>query len=52
MWVPWLIFFAFGLVAAAALLLGTRVLRSTEQDLLAATEASAMKSQLPGEHEP
>jgi two-component system, sensor histidine kinase and response regulator len=43
-WVPWLIFIAFALVAAAALLLGARVLRSTERDLLAATEASAMKS--------
>jgi two-component system, sensor histidine kinase and response regulator len=43
-WVPWLIFIAFALVAGAALLLGARVLRSTERDLLAATEASAMKS--------
>jgi len=43
-WVPWLIFIAFALVAAAALLLGARVLRSAERDLLAATEASAMKS--------
>ena len=43
-WVPWLIFIAFALVAAAALLLGTRMLRSTERDLVAANEASAMKS--------
>ena len=43
-WVPWLIFIAFALVAAAALLLGARVLRSAERDLLAATEASALKS--------
>ena len=43
-WVPWLIFIAFALVAAAALLLGARVLRSAERDVLAATEASAMKS--------
>jgi two-component system, sensor histidine kinase and response regulator len=43
-WVPWVIFIAFALVAAAALLLGRRVLRSAERDLLAATEASAMKS--------
>jgi signal transduction histidine kinase/CheY-like chemotaxis protein/HPt (histidine-containing phosphotransfer) domain-containing protein len=43
-WVPWLIFIAFALVAAAALLLGTRMLRSAERDLVAATEASAMKS--------
>jgi signal transduction histidine kinase/CheY-like chemotaxis protein/HPt (histidine-containing phosphotransfer) domain-containing protein len=43
-WVPWLIFVAFALVAAAALLLGTRVLRSAERDAAAATEASALKS--------
>jgi signal transduction histidine kinase/CheY-like chemotaxis protein/HPt (histidine-containing phosphotransfer) domain-containing protein len=43
-WVPWLIFIAFALVAAAALVLGRRVLQSAELDLLAATEASAMKS--------
>jgi signal transduction histidine kinase/DNA-binding response OmpR family regulator/HPt (histidine-containing phosphotransfer) domain-containing protein len=43
-WVPWLIFIAFALVAAASLLLGRRVLRSAERDLLEATEASAMKS--------
>ena len=33
-WLPWLIFLAFALVAAAALALGTRVLRSAERDLL------------------
>jgi signal transduction histidine kinase/CheY-like chemotaxis protein len=43
-WVPWVIFIAFALVAAAALLLSRRVLQSAEQDLLAANEASAMKS--------
>jgi two-component system, sensor histidine kinase and response regulator len=43
-WVPWLLFIAFALVAGAALLLGRRVLRSTERELLEATEASAMKS--------
>src|SRR5207248_7306612 len=43
-WVPWLLFIAFALVAAAALLLGRRVLRSSERDVIAAREASAMKS--------
>jgi two-component system, sensor histidine kinase and response regulator len=43
-WVPWLLFIAFALVAGAALVLGRRVLRSTERELLEATEASAMKS--------
>ncbi len=43
-WLPWLILIAFALVAAAALLLGRRLLVSAERDLLAATEASAMKS--------
>jgi signal transduction histidine kinase/DNA-binding response OmpR family regulator len=43
-WVPWLIFIAFALVAAAALLLGKRVLRSAARDVLAATDASEMKS--------
>lgn len=43
-WVPWLILLAFGLVAAAALLLGRRVLHSAAEDVAAATEASAMKS--------
>jgi hypothetical protein len=43
-WVPWLIFIAFALVAAAALVLGRRLLRSTERDVVAANEASAMKS--------
>jgi signal transduction histidine kinase/DNA-binding response OmpR family regulator len=42
--VPWLILVAFGLVAALALVLGARVMRSAEKDLLAAHEASAMKS--------
>jgi diguanylate cyclase (GGDEF)-like protein len=32
-WLPWLIFGAFALVAAAALLLGVRVVRSAETDL-------------------
>jgi diguanylate cyclase (GGDEF)-like protein len=32
-WLPWLIFAAFGLVALAALLLGTRVVRSAETGL-------------------
>src|SRR5579864_747277 len=44
MWLPWLLFIAFGLVALAALVLGTRVLHSAERDLAAATEASEMKS--------
>jgi signal transduction histidine kinase/DNA-binding response OmpR family regulator/HPt (histidine-containing phosphotransfer) domain-containing protein len=44
MWLPWLLFIAFALMALAALLLGRRVLRSAERDLAAATEASAMKS--------
>jgi signal transduction histidine kinase/CheY-like chemotaxis protein/HPt (histidine-containing phosphotransfer) domain-containing protein len=44
MWVPWLLFIAFALVAAAALLLGRHVLQSAERDLVAANEASAMKS--------
>lgn len=43
-WIPWLIFIAFAVVAAAALLLGRRVLRSAERDLLAAYTASEMKS--------
>jgi signal transduction histidine kinase/DNA-binding response OmpR family regulator len=43
-WVPWLIFIAFALVAAAALWLGRRVLRSAERDLLDAYRASEMKS--------
>jgi two-component system, sensor histidine kinase and response regulator len=43
-WVPWLIFIAFALMAAVALLLATRVLRSAHRDVAAATEASAMKS--------
>jgi signal transduction histidine kinase/DNA-binding response OmpR family regulator len=42
--VPWLIFVAFALVAALALVLGARVMRSAEKDLFAAHEASAMKS--------
>jgi CheY-like chemotaxis protein len=42
--VPWLVFIAFALVAAAALLLGRRVLHSAERDLRAANDASAMKS--------
>ncbi|HLY48389.1 MAG TPA: response regulator [Solirubrobacteraceae bacterium] len=44
MWLPWLLFIAFALVALAALVLGRRVLRSAERDLAAATEASEMKS--------
>jgi signal transduction histidine kinase/DNA-binding response OmpR family regulator/HPt (histidine-containing phosphotransfer) domain-containing protein len=44
LWLPWLLFIAFALVALAALLLGRRVLHSADRDLLAATEASAMKS--------
>jgi signal transduction histidine kinase len=32
-WVPWIIFIAFALVAATALLLGRRLLRSAERDL-------------------
>ena len=32
-WLPWLIFLAFALVAVAALLLGSRVLRSAEREL-------------------
>jgi diguanylate cyclase (GGDEF)-like protein len=32
-WLPWLIFLAFALVAAAALALGSRVLRSAEREL-------------------
>ncbi|HLI59754.1 MAG TPA: response regulator [Solirubrobacteraceae bacterium] len=43
-WVPWLIFIAFALVAAVALLLAARVLRSAQREVDAATEASAMKS--------
>ena len=43
-WVPWFIFIAFALMAAVALLLATRVLRSAHRDVAAATEASAMKS--------
>jgi signal transduction histidine kinase/CheY-like chemotaxis protein/HPt (histidine-containing phosphotransfer) domain-containing protein len=43
-WLPWLILIAFALVAAAALLLGRRLLASAQRDVLAATEASAMKS--------
>jgi diguanylate cyclase (GGDEF)-like protein len=37
-WLPWLIFAAFALVALAALLLGTRVLRSAETGLRDANE--------------
>jgi signal transduction histidine kinase/DNA-binding response OmpR family regulator len=43
-WVPWLIFIAFALVAAVALLLGVRVLQSAERELLDAQRASEMKS--------
>jgi two-component system, sensor histidine kinase and response regulator len=43
-WLPWLIFIAFALMAAVALLLASRVLRSAQRDVAAATEASAMKS--------
>ncbi len=43
-WVPWVIFIAFAIVAAVALFLGTRVLRSARRDLAAAYKASEMKS--------
>ncbi len=43
-WIPWLIFVAFAIVAAAALLLGRRLLRTTERELLAAYTASELKS--------
>jgi signal transduction histidine kinase/CheY-like chemotaxis protein len=43
-WVPWLVFIAFAIVAAVALFLGRRVLQSARRDLLAAHEASEMKS--------
>lgn len=43
-WVPWMIFAAFAFVAAVALLLGRRVLRSAEQELVVAYRASEMKS--------
>jgi two-component system sensor histidine kinase/response regulator len=43
-WIPWLIFIAFALVAGVALLLATRVLRSAQREVQAATEASALKS--------
>jgi signal transduction histidine kinase/DNA-binding response OmpR family regulator len=43
-WLPWMIFIAFAVVAAAALLLGGRVLESARRDVSAANEASAMKS--------
>ncbi len=43
-WVPWLIFIAFALVAAVALFLGTRVLRSTERELVEAYRVSELKS--------
>jgi signal transduction histidine kinase/DNA-binding response OmpR family regulator len=44
-WVPWFIFIGFALVAAAALVLGGRLLRATRRELVAANAASAMKSQ-------
>jgi signal transduction histidine kinase/DNA-binding response OmpR family regulator len=43
-WVPWVIFIAFAIVAAVALLLGRRVLESARRDLAAAYKASEMKS--------
>jgi signal transduction histidine kinase/CheY-like chemotaxis protein len=43
-WVPWLLFAAVALMAAAALMLASRRLRSAERDVVAATEASAIKS--------
>ena len=41
MWLPWLIFFAFALVACVALVLGSRVLHSAEQELRDANERLA-----------
>jgi signal transduction histidine kinase/CheY-like chemotaxis protein/HPt (histidine-containing phosphotransfer) domain-containing protein len=43
-WLPWLIFAAFALMAAAALALARRVLRAAEREVAQAAEASAMKS--------
>jgi signal transduction histidine kinase/CheY-like chemotaxis protein len=43
-WVPWLIFAAFALVAALALVLGRRALVATERALEEATRASELKS--------
>jgi signal transduction histidine kinase/DNA-binding response OmpR family regulator len=43
-WVPWFIFIAFAIVAAAALALGLRTLKSAERELVEATRASEMKS--------
>ncbi len=43
-WVPWLIFIAFALIAAVALLLGRRVVQSAERELVEAYRASELKS--------
>jgi signal transduction histidine kinase/DNA-binding response OmpR family regulator len=43
-WVPWLIFVAFALTAAVALLLSRRLLQSAEREVVEAYRASELKS--------
>jgi signal transduction histidine kinase len=45
-WVPWLIFLAFAIVAAAAILLGRRVLRSNDQVREANAQLAVVNAQL------